>query len=195
MMLFWLMLGLASRRFLPAWARGAAVGLAVLDATLNLMTESRGSVFTLPLVVVFYFAFVPGRLRSAAVLAVIAAAFAPVVRPVLARLRNRPAGISPRLSRAQWISASSSPCSRASPAFLVAILDERWTPSARTVRTAAIALVAVAAARAARRGGRDHAVEPGRVGVAQLQVRGEPSGAASHFGGLGPPGTTSGASA
>ena len=184
MMLFWLMLGLASRRFLPAWARGAAVGLAVLDATLNLMTESRGSVFTLPLVAVFYFAFVPGRLRSAAVLAVIAAAFAPVVQPVLHVYGTDPRELSSALARAIDLGLVFAVLAGVA-GFLVAILDERWTPSARTARTAAIALVAAAATVLLVV---VVATTPwSRVGSAwhSFKYAGEPGGAASHFGGLG----------
>ena len=60
--------GLASRPWLPAPARGLAFGLAGLNATLNLLTESRGSVFTLPGVVIAFLVLVPGRLRSLAAL-------------------------------------------------------------------------------------------------------------------------------
>ena len=48
MILTWLCVGLASRPWLPAPARGLAFGLAGLNATLNLLTESRGSAYTLP---------------------------------------------------------------------------------------------------------------------------------------------------
>ena len=66
MTMAWLMVGLASRTWIPMPARGLAFGLALLFAVLNLLGESRGSVFTLPLVAAAYFIFVPGRLRSLA---------------------------------------------------------------------------------------------------------------------------------
>ena len=45
--------------------------------TLNLLTESRGSVFTLPLVALAYLLLVPGRLRSLAALALSRSALPP----------------------------------------------------------------------------------------------------------------------
>lgn len=184
MMLFWLMLGLASRRFLPPWVRGVAAGLAVLDATLNLMTESRGSVFTLPLVALFYFVFVPGRLRSAAVLAVVAAAFAPVVRPVLDVYGTDPGDLSSALAHALDLGVVFTVLGGVA-GFLVASFDERWTPSPRTVLVAAISLsAAVATALLVVL----VATTPwSRLGSAwhSFKYAGEPTGAASHFGGLG----------
>jgi O-antigen ligase len=78
----WLMLGLASRPWIPAAARGLATGLAGLCGVLNFLGESRGSLFTLPLVVIAYFVLVPGRLRSTLTLALVAVTLLPVVRPV-----------------------------------------------------------------------------------------------------------------
>jgi hypothetical protein len=184
MMLFWLMLGLASRRFLPPWARGIAVGLAVLDATLNLLTESRGSIFTLPAVALFYFVFVPGRFRSAAMLAVVAAAFAPVVQPVLDVYGAAPADLSSALGHALDLGLVFSVLGGIA-GFLAASFDERWTPSPRTARVAAISLLtAVAAALVVVL----VATTPwSRLGSAwhSFKYGGEPSGAVSHFGGLG----------
>ena len=64
----WLCAGLASRPWLPVPARSLAFGLAGLNATLNLLTESRGSAYTLPGVVIAFLVFVPNRLRSLAAL-------------------------------------------------------------------------------------------------------------------------------
>jgi O-antigen ligase/polysaccharide polymerase Wzy-like membrane protein len=77
-----LMFGLASRPWLPAPARGLALGLAGLCGVLNILGESRGSLFTLPIVVVVYFVLVPGRLRSTAMLGLLALALLPLARPV-----------------------------------------------------------------------------------------------------------------
>lgn len=184
MVLVWLLLGLASRRWLPAPARGAALGLAVVDATLNLLTESRGSVFTLPLVVVVAFLVVPGRLRLAAALLVALAAFAPVVRPVLRVYGSAPESLSSTLARAIDLGLVFGAVA-AGGGWLVAGIDERWTPSPRIVRAAAASLAAAAAVALL-------AVVAlttpwSRVGDAwhSFKYSGEPTGAASHFGGLG----------
>ena len=51
-------------------------GGAVVLAELGLLTLSRGALFTAPVVIVVFFAVVPGRLRHAAVLAVVGLAVA-----------------------------------------------------------------------------------------------------------------------
>ncbi len=83
MILFWLMVGLASRPWLAAPARGVCFGLASINLTLNVLTQSRGSVYTFPLVAVAYLLLVSGRLRSLAVVAVIALGFAATAGPIL----------------------------------------------------------------------------------------------------------------
>jgi hypothetical protein len=184
MILFWLLAGLASRRWVPATARGLAIGLAVVDLTLNLMTESRGSVFTLPGVVIVAFLVVPGRLRLAVWVGIAAAAFAPVIRPVLRVYGSEPSTLSSTLSRALYLGLVLAAFA-AVAGYLVARTDERWSPSARTTRLAGTTLVAavvlaLAAAAAV-------TTPWSRVGDAwhSFKYTGEPTGAASHFGGLG----------
>ncbi len=183
MMMAWLMVGLASRPWLPAPARGLAFGLAGLNFTLNLLTESRGSVFTLPFAAVAYLILVPGRLRSLATLALVALGFAPVLRPVLDVYTSDPTQLSEALRRAidlglVWAVLL------ALAGWLFAVADGRLRPPARVVRAAGLAVVAAAVLAAA---GSLAVIRPWNdVGSAwhSFTNGGEPAGS-SHFGGLG----------
>ena len=184
MILVWLMIGLASRPWLAVPFRGLAFGLAGLDAALNLLTESRGSAFTLPLVVVVYFAVVPGRIRSAAVVGLVVLASTPVAFAVLDVYRADPYRIQPTLSHALGRALSLSVL-LAAAGVVFALVDERWRPSARVTRAAGAALVAgvvlalaAVAAVTTPWNKLDNAWH-------SFKYSGEPTGAASHFGGLG----------
>jgi O-Antigen ligase len=83
MLACWPVAGLASRRWLAPSARVLAFAVAALLAHLSLLAESRGSVYTLPLVAAVYLAIVPGRLRSLVTFGVLAVCIAPAVGPVL----------------------------------------------------------------------------------------------------------------
>jgi tetratricopeptide (TPR) repeat protein len=83
MLACWPVVGLASRRWLPAAARILAFGLAALLLQLSLLAQSRGSVYTLPVVALLYLAIVPGRLRSLLAVSVVAACVAPALETVL----------------------------------------------------------------------------------------------------------------
>jgi hypothetical protein len=184
MIMFWLMVGLASRPWLPVAARAAAFGLAGLHATLNLLTESRGSLYTLPAVAIAYFLVVPGRLRSLAVLCVIALGFGPTIRPTLRVYGAEPEQFSGDLRYAIELGLVSAGILVVA-GLLFALLDDRLRLPPRAVRLtgagvlAALMLVAVAL-----------------VGVYKpwqsldsawhsFRYEGEPGGSASHFGGLG----------
>jgi len=81
-MAMWPALLLAAPRVLPWALRGLLAGGVVLLADLALLSQSRGALFSTPLVLVLVFAFLPGRLRTFAVLLPIAlsiAASAPAV--------------------------------------------------------------------------------------------------------------------
>jgi O-Antigen ligase len=141
MTMAWLMLGLASRSWLPAPVRGLATGLAVLQLALSLLAQSRGSVYTLPAVVVAYLILVPGRLRSIATLALAACGIAPLIQPVLDFFRADPASLSHALSRAIDFALLSA-LIVAVAGWGLATVDRRWRPSRRTTRGVAVALVA-----------------------------------------------------
>ena len=139
----WLMLGLASRPWVPALARGLASGLAGLHLMLSLLAESRGSVYTLPAVLAVFLILVPGRLRSLATIAVVAIGLAPVIKPVLEVYDADPSSLSRALSRAidlglLWAFIV------AGGGWLLAMSDRRWEPSRRTTRAAAVAVAAAA---------------------------------------------------
>ena len=141
MTMAWLMLGLASRPWLPAPVRGLATGLVGMQFALSLLTESRGSVYTLPAVAVAYLILVPGRLRSIATLALVGCGIAPVIQPVLDVFGADPSSLPHALSHAIDAVLVS--------ALIVAVagwglakVDRRWRPSRRTTRGIAVALVA-----------------------------------------------------
>jgi hypothetical protein len=183
MAMAWLMLGLASRAWLRALVRGLAAGLALLLVALSLLAESRGSVYTLPAVVVAYLILVPGRLRSIATLALVACGIAPVIQPLLDVFRADPSSLSDALSRAMdlflvWAFIV------AVAGWLLAKFDRRWNPSRRTTRAVAVALVASLVLVLV---GFTAAVSPWQhVGSAwhSFKYGQEPSGS-SRFGGLG----------
>ncbi len=143
MTMAWLMLGLASRAWLPAPVRGLAAGLVGLQLTLSLLAQSRGSVYTLPAVAIAYLILVPGRLRSIATFALVACGTAPVIPPVLDVFRADPAGVPHALSRAiDLVLVSALVVGVAG--WGLARVDRRWRPSRRTTRRIAVALAAAA---------------------------------------------------
>lgn len=178
----WLMIGLASRSWIPGVARGIAFGIASLTAVLSLLGESRGSVYTLPLVVAAYFLFVPGRLRSLATLAVVVLGTLPVLRPALA-VYGSDAPLPETLSHAIHLAIACavviSLCG-----FALATADRRLNVSQRHSRAVGVAVIIAAAVCVIVA---LLTIRPwGRVDSAwhSFKYGGEPAGA-SHFGGLG----------
>ncbi len=184
MMLSWLMIGLASRSWLPAPARGLALGLASIDLTLNFLTESRGSVFGLPFFAAAFLLLVPGRLRSLVAIALVGLAFAPVVQPVLDVYGANPDGLTHALRHALYLGLVWALIAGAA-GWLFASIDNRLRPSARTIRVATVTVVAAAVVAAVVLAA---VVSPWHsLGPAwhSFKYTSEPSGSASHFGGLG----------
>ena len=180
----WLMLGLASRPWIPSAARGLATGLAGLCAVLNILGESRGSLFTLPLVAIAYFVLVPGRLRSAAVLALVALMLLPVIRPVAHVYGGDANRISQELRHAIELALV---CSAAlgGAGWLLAIADDRIRVTPRFTRIAGATVVAAGILALA---GASVALQPWRhVGPAwhTFKYQLAPSSSATHFGSLG----------
>lgn len=66
---FWPLAYLSSRREVPAVVRGVLLAAATALVELALLTQSRASLFVVPVAVVVYLAFVPGRIRAAVALA------------------------------------------------------------------------------------------------------------------------------
>ncbi|HUN78861.1 MAG TPA: O-antigen ligase family protein [Solirubrobacteraceae bacterium] len=83
MMALWPALLLARSRELPAWLRGALAGGAVLLAGVALLSQSRGALYSTPIVLALVFALLPGRVRTFAVLVPIAAGIGAATPAVL----------------------------------------------------------------------------------------------------------------
>jgi tetratricopeptide (TPR) repeat protein len=91
LMAFWPALLLARSERLPALLRGLLAGGAVLLAEVALLSQSRGSLYAAPVVLVLVFALLPGRVRTFALFVPVAAgigAAAPIVLRVGDRLQN-----------------------------------------------------------------------------------------------------------
>jgi O-antigen ligase len=83
LMAFWPAVLLARSQGLPWWLRGLLAGGAVLLAEVALLSQSRGSLYATPVVVVLVFALLPGRTRTFAVLVPVAAGIAAAAKTVL----------------------------------------------------------------------------------------------------------------
>jgi tetratricopeptide (TPR) repeat protein len=83
LMAFWPALLLAREKSLPWGLRGLLAGGAVLLAEVALLSQSRGSLYATPVMVVLVFAALPGRTRTFAVLVPIAAGIAAAAPAVL----------------------------------------------------------------------------------------------------------------
>jgi tetratricopeptide (TPR) repeat protein len=83
MMAFWPALLLARGARVPWWARGLLAGGAVLLADVALLSQSRGSLYATPVVLVLVFALLPGRTRTFALLVPVLAAIAAAAPAVL----------------------------------------------------------------------------------------------------------------
>jgi tetratricopeptide (TPR) repeat protein len=88
LMAFWPALLLARARSLPWGLRGALAGGAVLLAEVALLSQSRGSLYATPVVVVLVFALLPGRTRTFALLVPVAAGVA-AAAPAALRVGDR----------------------------------------------------------------------------------------------------------
>lgn len=182
MMMAWLMVGVASRRFVPVPARALAFGLAGLHGLLNLLTESRGSIYTLPAVVIAYFVLVPRRLASVPVIALVALGTWPAIGPVL-DVYGGTGPIGPRLAESLHRSVQ---CAGALVLVgaVYAYLDSRIEFSPRVRRISSVVVVTALATVLI---GLAVAVRPWahvQSSWSSFKYGSEPQGA-SHFGGLG----------
>ncbi len=83
LMAFWPAILLARSERLPWGVRGLLAGGAVLLAEVALLSQSRGSLYATPVMVVLVFAFIPGRTRTFAVLVPVGAAIGAAAPAVL----------------------------------------------------------------------------------------------------------------
>jgi O-antigen ligase len=88
LMACWPALLLARERRLPSWLRGALAGGAVLLAEVALLSQSRGSVYAEPVMLVLVFALLPGRVRTFALLVPVAAGIG-IAAPAVLRVGER----------------------------------------------------------------------------------------------------------
>ena len=179
----WCALGLASRRWLRPPVRGCALGLGVVLIGLNLLSASRGSIFTLPAVALTFLVVVPGRLRSLAMFVVLSAGVAPLVSPALDVYRSDAAAVPHQAGHALVLMLVAGSVVAAAGTVL-AHLDERVRLSPARVRTVAAVVIAVAvlggAGAAALTSPWSHVHSSWR----SFKYGSEPGGA-THFGGLG----------
>jgi O-antigen ligase len=89
LMAFWPALLLARGDRLPAAIRGLLAGGAVLLADVALLSQSRGSLYATPVVLVLVFALLPGRIRTFALLIPVAAGIGVAV-PALLKVGTHP---------------------------------------------------------------------------------------------------------
>jgi O-Antigen ligase len=101
LMAFWPALLLARARELPAALRGALAGGAVLLAEIALLSQSRGALYSTPVMLALVFALLPARVRTFAVLAPVAAGIAAAVPAVLR--------VAERVEAAQAASTATAP--------------------------------------------------------------------------------------
>ncbi len=83
LMAFWPALLLARSRQLAWWLRGLFAGAAVLLAEIALLSQSRGSLYATPVMLILVFALLPGRRRTFALLVPVAAGIAAAAHAVL----------------------------------------------------------------------------------------------------------------
>jgi tetratricopeptide (TPR) repeat protein len=83
LMAFWPALLLARSARLPWLLRGLLAAAAVLLAGVALLSQSRGSLYATPVMIVLVFALLPGRVRSFCLAVPVAAGVAALARPVL----------------------------------------------------------------------------------------------------------------
>jgi tetratricopeptide (TPR) repeat protein len=91
LMAFWPALLLARSERLPWWLRGALAGGAVVLAEVALLSQSRGSLYATPVMLILVFALLPGRARTFVLLVAVGigvAAAAPAVLHVGNHLRD-----------------------------------------------------------------------------------------------------------
>ncbi|MCP9487868.1 MAG: O-antigen ligase family protein [Gaiellaceae bacterium MAG52_C11] len=126
----WTMLSLSLQQWLGRWWRALAVGLAVALAQLDFLAQSRGAVYTTPIVLVVYFVLAKRRLRAAAPIAILALVSAPAVPTLLAVYDSEGAAAQrDALGAAAGVLAASSVAAVLVAALILPLLDRAPAPS------------------------------------------------------------------
>ena len=97
LMAFWPALLMARSERLPAALRGFLAGGAVLLADVALLSQSRGSIYATPVMIILVLAFLPGRMRSLGMLVAVAAGVG-VTAPTILKVGDQLAGEQVRSS-------------------------------------------------------------------------------------------------
>ena len=126
LMACWPALLLARERRLPWWLRGALAGGAVLLAEVALLSQSRGSVYAEPVMLVLVFALLPGRVRTFALLVPVAAGIG-AAAPAVLRVGERVGALE-----------GASPGAAAPPSTVVAVHSAAALHSAEAAVHAAV---------------------------------------------------------
>ncbi len=126
LMACWPALLLARERRLPWWLRGALAGGAVLLAEVALLSQSRGSVYAEPVMLVLVFALLPGRVRTFALLVPVAAGIG-AAAPAVLRVGERVSALE-----------GASPGAAAPPSALAAVHSAAALHSAEAAVHAAV---------------------------------------------------------
>jgi len=181
----WPLVGLASVRWLGVLTRAASLALAVLLFDVSLLSQSRGSLYTLPMVALAAVLVAPSRLRFLAALALAAVAVLPAFRPVLdAYEPGREAALRSEIGSAVWAIALSAGLAFALGAAL-GLLDRR-VELGRRARRAGWVVVGVSAVVAATvLVTTTSPVDRTRAAWDSFRHGAEPAGTPSHFHGFG----------
>jgi hypothetical protein len=133
LMAFWPALLLARSARLPAALRGFLAGGAVLLADLALLSQSRGSLYATPVMVVLVLALIPGRMRTLGVLVAVslgAAAAAPSILRVGNHLTD--GQVSPHLARTAIMVSFAAAVLIGSVVTILGLLEARVTVPERS---------------------------------------------------------------
>ncbi len=144
----WPLAYLAARRELPALVRGIALAAATALGELALLTQSRASLFVVPVVVVVYLVLVPGRVRAALALIPIGIALLLTRGELLDLYKPIKAGQNPSGPIHSVLGTIGLSAAAVLVAWtVVSLVDRRVELSAgaaRSLRLAAIAIAAIA---------------------------------------------------
>jgi O-Antigen ligase len=147
LMAFWPALLLARSRGLPPALRGILAGGAVLLAEVALLSQSRGSLYATPVMLVLVFALLPGRTRTFALLVPVAIAIA-ATAPTVIRVGDRLSHgeTSPALVHSALIAVLVASVSVALAVGLAATIESRTQLGEETQRRIRTAVGAIAVA-------------------------------------------------
>ena len=187
----WPALALSAHRQLPPWFRGLLLASAGMLAEISLIPQSRGAVYTLPVVLVLFIVLVPERLRAIGQILLVAGAALARLPQVLGVYRTNARGGDVHHA---FVSAAASIAVSAVVLAVVgtvlAYVDLRWRRSPQLTRrlrvaaTVAIAAVTIAGSAAAL-AIVGHPIQRVQSAWSSFKHGSEPATGTTHFVGLG----------